>query len=98
MIDWIKVRKERRMKLAVASQEDIEDYLLISKLPDARTVSTYDFPEHCRVCDVWYDPPRRVFVFAVMSPDFAPVTLGAEPETVIADRHIIEITRKVVST
>jgi len=98
MIDWIKVRKERRMKLAIISQEDVEGYLLISKLPDAQAVSIFDFPKHWQVCSVWHDPPRRAFVFAVMSPDFVPLVLGAEPETVIADRHIIEITRKAVST
>lgn len=97
MIDWIKVREEGRIQLVVASQQDVEDYLLISKLPDARVVSTFDFPENWTVSGVSYDPQRRAFVFAVMSPEFVPTTLGEMPEEILADRHTIEITRKAVS-
>lgn len=96
MIDWVKVRKERRMKLVAVSQEDVEDYILISKLPVAGTVSTFDFPDDWQVGGVSYDPQRRVFVFLILSPDYVPLLLGMMPEEIRADRHIIEITRKVV--
>lgn len=97
MIDWTRVRKERRIKLVAVEQRDIEEYILISKLPDARTVSTFDFPERWTVSGVWYEPRSQSFIFVILSPDFTPVIAGAEPETIIADRHIIEIQRKAVS-
>lgn len=96
MIDWIKVRKERRIKLVHVHEQDVEDYLLISKLPDAKIVSTFDFPEHWTVGGVTYNPSCQEFVFIVMSPDFDPVLIGSFPETILADRHVVEITRKAV--
>lgn len=97
MIDWIKVRKERRMKLVVVNQQDIEDYILLAKLPDAKTISSFDFPEHWTVSGVSYDFKRQAFLFVILSPDFVPAMIGAEPEILPADRHIVEITRKAVS-
>lgn len=97
MIDWIKVRREGRIKLVQVEQREIEDYILISKLPDTQTVSTFDFPKHWNVSGVWYDQRRQSFMFMILSPNFSQVVEGAEPETIIADRHIIEIQRKAVS-
>ncbi|MCK5307656.1 MAG: hypothetical protein KAJ73_03510 [Zetaproteobacteria bacterium] len=97
MIDWKKVRTERRMKIIVVAQRDVEDYILISKLPDARTVDVYDLPEHWTISGVEYDSRRQAFLYFIISPEFETVSPGMEAETIQVKRHLMEITRKAVS-
>lgn len=98
MIDWKKVRTERRMKIVVVAQRDVEDYILISKLPDARTVDVYDLPEHWTINGVEYDSRRQAFLYFIISPEFQTVPQGMEAETIQVKRYRMEITRKAVST
>lgn len=98
MIDWIQVRKERRFKTIAVRQQDVEDYILIGKLPDVLTVSTFaDLPNHWTVSGVMHDFRTNSFLFGIMSPEFDMVPDGAEAETIPATRHAIEITRAAVS-
>lgn len=97
MIDWIQVRTDKRMKLISVPQQDIEDYLLISKLPNAKTMSVYDLPKNWMVGGMSYDFRTGSYMFLIMSPEFEPKPVGAEAETIVPTRHIIEITRKAVS-
>lgn len=97
-IDWIKVRKERRIMLAAVKQDDIESYLLVSKLPNVSVVDTFDMPEHWIVSGVQYDFERNAFLFAVLSPEFESVPDGLQFQVMLADRHIVKITREIVVT
>ena len=95
-IDWIKVRKERRIMLAAVKQDDIESYLLVSKLPDVSVIDTFDMPEHWIVNGVLYDFKCNAFLFMVLSPEFESVPDGLQYQVMLADRHIVKITREIV--
>ena len=95
-VDWIQVRRERRMKIARATREDVEDYILISKLPNAKVVTLYDLPEHWMVGGVAYNFESGTFVFQILSPEFDQMPDGVFSREVEKTRHIIEITRKAV--
>lgn len=92
MIDWIQVRRERRFKTIAVQQQDIEDYILIGKLPDVLTISTFDLPEHWTVSGVTHSFRTRSFLFGILSPEFDPVPDGVEAETIPATRHALTLT------
>jgi len=96
-IDWIRVRKERRVKLIYVSQNDIESYILIGKIPDVSVMGTWDLPEHWMVGGVQYDCHFGSFIFLILSPEYESISADCEFDVVTASRKIIEITRKVVS-
>lgn len=98
MIDWMAVRRAKRIKIVRISEEDVENYLLISKLPDAKAISTFNLPKQWVVAGVSYEPQHRTFAFVVMSPEFEKVPVGMMPQVITETRHVIEITRKAVST
>ena len=95
-IDWIKVRKERRIKLIAVKQSEIESYILIDKLPDVGVVSTHDIPENWMVGGVQYDFNRNAFLFIILSPEFESIPDGLQFQVMLADRHIVKITREIV--
>lgn len=96
-IDWIKVRQERRIKLIAVKQSEIESYILVDKLPDVSIMSTYDMPENWMVGGVQYAFDRNVFLFAILSPEFESVRDGLQFRVMMADQHVIKITRERVN-
>ena len=96
-IDWIKVKAERRIKLIAVKQCEMESYILISKLPDVSIVSTYDMPENWMVGGVQYDFGRNTFLFAILSPEFYPVSGSAQFPEMSADQKVIKVTRERVN-
>ena len=84
------------MKIARATRADVEDYILISKLPDAKVMSLSDLPEHWLVGGIAYDFPSGSFIFQILSPEFDQTPEGGVSKEVEKTRHIIEVTRKAV--
>jgi len=96
-IDWINVRKERRAKLIYVTQSDIESYVLVNKLPDVSVMNIWDLPGHWMVGGVQYDCNRGSFIFVILSPEYESMSADCEFDIVTAYRHVIKITRRVVS-
>lgn len=96
IIDWAKVRKERRVKNICVDQADIEGYLLINKLPATAVVRTWDLSDDWMIAGVSYDLLRGSFIFMILSPDFEPVLEGSQFETMLATQHVVKVTKKQI--
>ena len=95
-IDWIKVRRERRAMLVAVKQDDIERYLLVSKLPHVSYVDVLDMPEHWKVEGVQYDFKWNSFLFMVLSPEFESVPEGCQFQVIPGIRHVVKVTREIM--
>ena len=93
-IDWIKVRKERRIKLVAVKQDEIESYILIDKLPDVSIVSTCDMPENWMVGGVQHDFRCNTFLFIILSPEFESIPDGHQFQVMLADQYVVKVTRE----
>lgn len=96
-IDWIKVRKERRIKLLAVKQDEIEGYILIDKLPNVSVVSTWDMPENWIIGGVQYDFKCNAFLFIILSPEFESIPDGLQFQVMLADQHVVKVTKEIIS-